>query len=64
MKISTNELYNIVLEEVYNPIVLKTKEGNQYSICMRDEGIEIVLVNPDAPMPVIYYDDLESCKTL
>lgn len=40
-KISVNDDYNIVLEEVYNPIILRTKEGVEYYICMRDYGIEI-----------------------
>lgn len=40
-KITVREDYLIQLEEVYNPIILKTSEGVEYSICMRDYGIEI-----------------------
>ncbi len=40
-KITVREDYLIQMEEVYNPIVLKTKEGIEYGICMRDYGIEI-----------------------
>ena len=42
MKItSVNEYGEVVLEEVYNPIILRTKEGVEYTICMRDYGLEI-----------------------
>jgi len=40
-KITVREDYLIEMEEVYNPIVLKTSEGIEYFICMRDYGIEI-----------------------
>lgn len=40
-KLTVREDYNLQLEEVYNPIVLKTREGIEYFICMRDRGIEI-----------------------
>ena len=40
MKISVDENRNILLEEVYNPVVLKTQDGEKLSICMRDSGFE------------------------
>ena len=40
-KITVREDYLIQMSEVYNPIVLKTSEGVEYFICMRDYGIEI-----------------------
>ena len=40
-KITVRQDYLIQMEEVYNPIVLKTKEGIEYGICMKDYGIEI-----------------------
>ena len=40
-KITVREDNLIELEEVYVPIILKTKEGVEYSICMRDYGLEI-----------------------
>lgn len=40
MKITTTEDHSIQLEEVYNPIILKTSEGNTLSICMRDDTFE------------------------
>jgi hypothetical protein len=40
MKVTTNENGVIQLEEVFNSIVLKTKDGEQMSICMRDSGFE------------------------
>ena len=42
MKISSvNEYGEVILEEVYNPIILRTQEGVEYTICMRDYGLEI-----------------------
>lgn len=40
MKITINQDNLIELEEVYNPIVLKTKDGEKISIFMRDTGFE------------------------
>ena len=40
-KVTVREDYLIEVKEVYNPIVLKTREGVEYFICMRDDGIEI-----------------------
>ena len=40
-KVTVREDYLIEVEEVYKPIVLKTSEGVEYFICMRDYGIEI-----------------------
>lgn len=40
MKVNVNEEYSIQLEEVFNPIVLKTQDGEVMSICMRDSGFE------------------------
>lgn len=40
MKITTNEQNNIQLEEVFNPIILKTSSGEELCICMRDSGFE------------------------
>lgn len=40
MKITTNQDNLIQLEEVFNPIVLKTADGEEMTICMRDTGFE------------------------
>jgi len=40
-KVTVREDYLIEVKEVYKPIVLKTSEGVEYFICMRDCGIEI-----------------------
>jgi hypothetical protein len=40
MKISVTQNKEIQLEEVYNSIVLKTKDGEEIVICMRDSGFE------------------------
>ena len=41
MKISVDEERIIVLEEVFSGVTLKTCEGNQIGICMRDDTFEI-----------------------
>ena len=33
----------LILEEVYNSIVLRTREGNEFVICMRDDTFEMKL---------------------
>jgi hypothetical protein len=43
MKISVTEKYDIQLEEVYNGVILKTKEGNTVGICMRDDTFEFTV---------------------
>lgn len=40
MKLTINEDRIIQLEEVYNPVILKTNSGETLSICMRDSGFE------------------------
>lgn len=41
MKIRVNEDYDFVLEDVYEPVFFKTKEGHVISVCMRDNTFEI-----------------------
>jgi hypothetical protein len=41
MKIEVREDYGIQLEEVYNPITIKTRDGVEFHICQRDYGIEV-----------------------
>jgi hypothetical protein len=41
MKISVNEEGFILLEEVYNPVVIKSKSGAKISVCERDEKLEV-----------------------
>ena len=40
MKLTTNEHGIIQLEEVFNGIILKTRDGEEMTICMRDSGFE------------------------
>jgi len=40
MKISVNENYGLTLEEVYTNILLVTRDGEEFDICMRDTGFE------------------------
>lgn len=34
----------IILEQVYSGVMLRTKEGNQIGICMRDDTFEINVI--------------------
>ena len=45
MKTTVNQDNLIQLEEVYNPIVLKTKDGEEMIISMRDSGFEFKYQN-------------------
>lgn len=47
MKIETNENCDIVLQDVFNTIFLKTEEGNTLGICMRDDTFEMKLAGSD-----------------
>lgn len=40
MKLTVNKDNAIQLEEVFNSIILKTKDGEEMAICMRDTGFE------------------------
>ena len=40
MKVTTNEQGVIQLEEVFSGIILKTPDGEEMTICMRDSGFE------------------------
>jgi len=40
MKLTVQENYVLMLEEVFNPIVLKSGADDVISICMRDSGFE------------------------
>ena len=33
----------LVLKEVFNSIILETREGNQFVICMRDDTVEMTV---------------------
>jgi hypothetical protein len=41
MRIEVNENGAMQLEQVYNPIVIKTNDGVEFIICERDYGIEV-----------------------
>jgi hypothetical protein len=45
MKTTVNQDNLIQLEEVYNPIVLKTSSGEEIIISMRDSGFEFKYQN-------------------
>lgn len=46
MKIETQD-NNIVLKEVYNSVILETREGKKLYICMRDYGFEMKIDDGD-----------------
>lgn len=41
MEIDVDESGQVRLKKVFNPIILKTEEGNSLSLCMRDGDFEI-----------------------
>jgi DNA-directed RNA polymerase subunit RPC12/RpoP len=41
MKIEVRDDYTIQLEEVYDGITIKTRDGVEFHICQRDYGIEV-----------------------
>ena len=41
MKIRVDDDRTLVLEEMYSGVVLRTSEGNEIGICMRDDTFEI-----------------------
>lgn len=45
MKITVDQERNIILQEIYNGVILETREGNQISICMRDDTFEINILS-------------------
>jgi len=47
MKLSIDEDYTIVLKEVFNSVVLETAEGNRFSVCMRDDTVEMTIPGSD-----------------
>jgi len=47
MKIEVMESGNLKLKEVYNGLILETEEGNQISVCMRDDTFEINVMPKD-----------------
>ena len=47
MEISDMGGGTFVLKEVYNSVVLETKEGNKFAICMRDDTVEMKVVGSD-----------------
>jgi hypothetical protein len=40
MKVTTDKKGTIILQEIYNGVVLQTKHGEEIAICMRDSGFE------------------------
>lgn len=44
MRITAEGYGDLVLEEVYTGVLLRTKEGNEIGICMRDDTFEIVVL--------------------
>ena len=47
MKIETTPSGQLVIREVFEPILLKTQEGNTLSICMRDDTVEMTVAGSD-----------------
>lgn len=41
--LSVSDDGDMVVEHVYNPLVMRTKEGNELGLCMRDDTIEMTV---------------------
>ena len=41
MKIQAGEDYTLIVTEVYNGLLLKTEEGQELGVCMRDGAFEV-----------------------
>lgn len=62
MKITVDEQKHIQLEEVFNPIVLKTNDNETLVITMRDSGFELIYY--DTPLSVWKYIQLKNGKII
>lgn len=45
MRVDVDEQGNLLLKEIYCNTILQTAEGNQLSVCMRDDSFELCVVN-------------------
>ena len=53
MKVLASEHGELILEEIYNPIILRTNSGEELSICMRDSGFEAKYYGDTQPVGII-----------
>ena len=47
VNLSVNDAGDMVAEHVYNPLILRTSEGNELGLCMRDDTIEMTVPGSD-----------------
>jgi len=47
MKINASNGRDLVLTEIFNGVLLRTAEGNEIGICMRDDTVEINIITGD-----------------
>ena len=47
MKIDADEHGTLVLTEIYASAILRTSEGNELAICMRDDTFEMTVIGSD-----------------
>ena len=50
----------IILEEVFNSIILRTAEGNEFAICMRDDTVEMKVCGDDPHTDEWYRADMKT----
>ena len=58
MKVTTDEIGQLVLKEVYEDLALETEEGNRLYVCMRDNTFEIY-IEPRKRVGVHYRVNME-----
>lgn len=64
MKISTTPVdgCTLVLEEVYNSVLLRTEEDNEFAICMRDGTLEMKVCLGNPKTDVWYRANMQTGK--
>lgn len=56
MKIRTDIDGGMTIEELFEGVMLETREGNKMGVCQRDFGYEVHLFGRDQFGPIFYVD--------
>lgn len=59
MKLSVNESGVIVLEEVFSSICIRTKEGKELYVCLRDFGFEMKMKDGERESEWKHFDEID-----
>lgn len=62
MKIEVTEGLGLLLKEIYSGVTFETSEGNQMTLCMRDDSFELS-VTPKSGCPTRQFRvDMAKCE--